>query len=220
MTLPLVWTGCYYTSEMLEQRDMEKPFDPGYFTERELMAAGFGRVGSNVRIATNCTIIGLEHIEIGDHVRIDGYCTIIAADQGYLRLGSFIHIGGYCCLFAGNGIDMGDYSGLSQGVRVYSRTDDYTGHYLTNPTVPQKYTNVVSGEVSLGRHVIVGSGTVILPNVAIGEGTAVGALSLVTKSLDEWGVYFGRPAKRIKGRSKNLLDLEQRMLAEQDRSAP
>jgi len=220
MPLPLACKGGYYTSEMLEQRNMEKPFDPGYFTERELTEAGFRRVGSNVRIATNCTIAGLEHIEIGDHVRIDGYCTIIAADQGYLRLGSFVHIGGYCCLFAGNGIIMSDFSGLSQGVRVYSRTDDYTGHYLTNPTVPQEYTNVASGQVSLGRHVIVGSGSVILPSVTIGEGAAVGALSLVTKSLDEWGVYFGCPAKRIKSRSNNLLDLERRLLAELDRSAP
>jgi galactoside O-acetyltransferase len=56
--------------------------------------------------------------------------------------------------------------------------------------------------------VLIGSGSVVLPGVTIGEGSAVGALSLVSMSLDEWGVYFGSPAKRIKARSKNLLEME------------
>ncbi len=36
-------------------------------------------------------------------------------------------------LSAGDGIVMEDFSGLSQGVRIYSRTDDYSGKFLTNP---------------------------------------------------------------------------------------
>ena len=64
----------------------------------------------------------------------------------------------------------------------------------------------------LGRHVIVGSGSVVLPGVVIGDGCSVGALSLVTKSLPEWGVYFGAPVRRLRARSKRLLELEQRLL--------
>ena len=127
---------------------------------------------------------------------------------GWLDVGSFVHIGGYCLLSAGNGIRMDDFSGLSQGVRIYSKTDDYSGKYLTNPTIPEKYTKVTRGTVTLGRHVIIGSGTVILPKVSIGEGSSVGALSLVTKSLDPWGVYFGCPARLLKARSKKMLELE------------
>ena len=48
-------------------------------------------------------------------------------------------------------------------------------------------------------------------NAHIGEGTSVGALSLVSKPLDEWGVYFGSPAKRLKARSKKLLDMEKQL---------
>lgn len=116
-------------------------------------------------------------------------------------------------LSAGAGITLHDFSGLSQGVKIYSKTDDYSGKYLTNPTVDADYTGVSSGEVTLGRHVIIGSGTVILPKVTIGEGASVGALSLVTKSLPEWGMYFGAPAKKIKDRKKKLLEVEQRFLA-------
>lgn len=57
----------------------------------------------------------------------------------------------------------------------------------------------------------IGSGSVFLPQVIIGEGSSVGALSLVNKSLDDWGVYFGSPAKKLKRRSKDLLKLEEKL---------
>lgn len=194
------------------------PFNVGFFTEHELSGFGFKKLGRNISIAKNCTIIGLHNISIGDNVRIDGYSTIVAAGDGFLNLGSFIHIGSYSLLSAGAGITMNDFSGISQGVRIYSKTDDYSGEHLTNPTVPARYTGVKFGKVVLGRHAIIGSGTVILPNVTIGEGSSVGAQSLVTKNLAEWGVYFGSPAKRIKNRKKNLLDLERDFLSENGRS--
>ena len=186
-------------------------FDPGYYNEDDLKNAGFKSLGKNVRIAKNCTIIGLDNIDIGSNVRIDGYCTIIAADTGWAKIESYVHIGGYCLLIAGDGIHLQDFSGLSQGVRIYSRTDDYSGNHLTNPTVPKEYTGVTQGPVTLERHVIIGSGSVILPDITIGEGSSVGALSLVTKHLDPWGVYFGCPAKKLKARSKRLLELEAKL---------
>ena len=82
-------------------------------------------------------------------------------------------------------------SGLSHGVKIYTKSDDYSGKFLTNPTVPEEYTSKKTGSVILGKHAIIGSNSIVLPGVTIGEGTAVGALSLVTKSLGEWGVFFG-----------------------------
>ena len=184
------------------------PFNPGFYTENDLREAGFKSLGRNIQIARNCTIVGLENIQIGDNVRIDGYTSLIATGSGWLNIGSYIHIGGGCHLSAGAGIELHDFSGLSQGVRVYSKSDDYTGNSLTNATVPAKYKEITEGTVIISRHVIVGSGSVILPRVCIGEGSAIGALTLVAKNLDPWGVYFGVPAVKIKSRSKRLLELE------------
>ena len=186
-------------------------FNVGYYSEHDLSQAGFKALGKNVQIAKNCTIVGMENISIGDNVRIDGYCTIIAAGDGWLDIGSYVHIGGYCLLSAGAGIHLSDFSGVSQGVKIYTRTDDYTGKFLTNPIVPAKYTGVSSGSVSLGKHVIIGSSSIVLPNVNVGEGTSVGAQSLVTKDLDDWGVYCGSPVKKLKRRSKKLLALEEQL---------
>ena len=62
--------------------------------------------------------------------------------------------------------------------------------------------------VFLREHVIIGTGSVIFPGVTIGKGSSVGALSLVSVSLDEWGVYFGVPVRKINIRSKKILTLE------------
>lgn len=186
-------------------------FDSGYYSENDLKDR-FKSVGENVLISKNCTIIGTENIEIGSNVRIDDYCCImVGGDEASLKIGSYVHIAAHCYLSAKNGIVMEDFTGISQGVKIYSNSDDYSGAFLTNPTVPSKFTNATGGTVTLKKHAIVGSGSVVLPNVTIHEGTSVGALSLVTKDLKEWSIYFGSPAKRLKNRLKNLLDLEKKL---------
>lgn len=193
---------------------INNPFQTEYYTENELRNFGFRSVGTDVKIAKNCTIIGLSNISIGDHVIIDAFCSIIASGEGTLSLGSYIHIGAFCHLLANDGIEIRDFSGLSQGVKIYSRTDDYSGHSLTNPTIPSKYKKVKAGKVVLGEHVIIGANSVILPNVNLGDGVAVGALSLVATSLSPWNLYFGNPLKRISSRSQQLLEVREEFLRE------
>ncbi len=195
---------------------MKDLFNPGYFNSEDLIKMGFGKVGNNVQIAKNSTIVGIKNIFLGDDIRIDGYTTIIAANKGKLYIGNNVHIGGYALLSCGDDIVMSDFSGISHGVRIYTSNDDFSGESLTNPTIPKKFTNVKKGKVTLGKHVIVGSGSVILPGVNIGDGSCVGALSLVTNSLEEWGIYFGSPLKRIKKRSQELLKLEKLYLKEKN----
>lgn len=189
----------------------ETDFNPGYWNTEELRKFGFKFVGENVLIAKNTTIIGISNISLGNNIRIDGY-TVINANSGYLNLGNFIHIGGGCHLACAGGIEFRNYSGISQGVKIYSASDDYSGHFMTNPLVPSEFTNVNYGLVTLHEHVIVGSGSVILPGLTLLEGTAVGALTLVNKSIGPWGIYSGAPAKLIKARSKEIL--EKRVLLE------
>ncbi len=110
---------------------------------------------------------------------------------------------------------MEDFSTLSPGIRLFTLNDDYSGQKLTNPLLPSEYVGGACGMVTLKKHVIVGANAVILPNLTIGEGTSVGALSLVTKDLDPWGTYTGIPVRRLKDRKKDLLEIEKRLLSEQ-----
>ena len=79
---------------------------------------------------------------------------------------------------------------------------------MTSPLINSELKSVDHRDVFLGRHVIVGSGSVVLPGVTIEDGVAVGALSLVNKSCMRFQIYAGIPAKAIKKRSVKLLELE------------
>lgn len=125
---------------------------------------------------------------------------------------NYVHIASNCYLAGSDGIEIMDFTTLAPSVKIFSGSDDYSGEKMTNPMVEKKYIGGKSGKVILSKHVIIGTNSVILPNVTIQVGSSVGALSLVTQSLDSWGVYCGTPVKKIKNRSKNLLDLEKEFL--------
>lgn len=181
-----------------------------YLTESELKNKGFKHVGANVRISEDARIYSPELISIGDNTRIDDFCVV----SGLVTFGRNVHIAPQCLVAGGEkGITFADFSGLAYQCQVFAQSDDYSGRTLTNPTVPADYKAEKKAPVVLGRHVIVGAGSLVFPGVNIADGCSVGALSLVNKSTDSWGIYVGNPAKRVKEREKDLLDLEQRYLS-------
>jgi galactoside O-acetyltransferase len=189
-------------------------FNTGYYTEHDLRGEGFRSLGRNVRIAKNCTIVGAENISIGNDVHIGGSCTILAQDPSSVTIGSFVDIGTYVFLAGGDGIVLGDFCTLAQRVSIFSRSDDYSGRHLVGRAVPDKFKGRTRGTVRLERHALIGCSSVILPGVTVGEGSSVGALSLVKKDLPPWGVYCGCPTRKLQNRSKDLLELEKRFLQE------
>jgi galactoside O-acetyltransferase len=117
-------------------------------------------------------------------------------------------------LIAGEaGIELEDFSAISHRVNIFAISDDFSGRSMVGPMVPEKYRKVKGGKVLLRKHAIIGCGAVILPNVTVEEGTAVGAMSLVLRSTQPWKTYFGIPAKMIGNREKNVLLLEKEFIA-------
>jgi acetyltransferase-like isoleucine patch superfamily enzyme len=102
---------------------------------------------------------------------------------------------------------------------VFTQSDDYSGQTLTNPTVPDEYKQEVKKAIVIGRHSIVGTNSLIFPGVVLAEGTSVGAMSMVTKSTEEWSIYSGNPAKRINARKRDLLKLEEEYLTSEARNS-
>ncbi|KZK71075.1 galactoside O-acetyltransferase [Shewanella baltica] len=181
-----------------------------YLTRNELEKMGFASVGEEVFISDKASIYGAERITLGNNIRIDDFC-VLSAGVGGIVIGDYVHIAVFSLLIGAGKIMLSDYSGLSSRVSVYSSNDDYSGKYMTNPTVPDEFTNVRHADVFIGKHVVVGSGCVILPGVTLGNGVAVGSLSMITKNCEEFGIYLGVPAKKIKNRKRDLLDLEGRL---------
>lgn len=157
----------------------------------ELKKLNFKKIGQEVKISRNVTIIGENNITIGSNVRIDDF-SIISSLEGKLDIGSNVHIGGQSYLGCGGEINIGNNINISQGVRIYSKLDNYL-EFIDND-------NVLLKKVSIQDNVIIGSGVVIVGETYIGEGTTIGALSFVKGNLDSWSVYAGNPIKFIKSR--------------------
>jgi galactoside O-acetyltransferase len=182
-----------------------------FLSQEQLAEIGFISFGENVLISEKASIYGANKIRIGSHVRIDDYCILSAGEDG-ICIGSYIHIACYTSLIGKAKITLTDYSNLSSRVAIYSSSDDYSGDFMTNPMLPTEFTNVTHRPVTIGQHCIVGSGAVILPGVIMEEGSAVGALSLVTNNCGAFGIYAGTPARFIKKRNRGMLEIESAFL--------
>lgn len=58
---------------------------------------------------------------------------------------------------------------------------------------------VILGHVEVGNHCYIGANSTILPHVKIADQVTIGAGAVVTKNIEEPGVYIGIPARKIKG---------------------
>lgn len=106
---------------------------------------------------------------IGDYVRVDlNHSDLITIDDG-------VHIAGDARLLC----HKKDLSNYSEG-KIYGMQ-------------PYKY-----GEIHLCKNCAIGTGTLIMPGVTVGEGAIVGAGAMVTKDIPAWTLALGCPAKVVK----------------------
>lgn len=178
-----------------------------FYARDELAGLGLRSFGENVLISRKASLYNAGAIELGSHVRIDDFC-VLSAGAGGISIGSFVHIAVHASMIGMGRISLDDYSGVSSRVSIYSSNDDYSGEHLTNPMVPEVHRGVTTADVLVGRHAIIGAGAIVLPGVTIGEGAAIGALSLVRGDCEPFCIYAGVPARRVNRRSRRLLELE------------
>ena len=99
-----------------------------------------------------------------------------------LELGYKTDIGAYTYINAKYGVVIEDE------VQIGSHCSIYSVSTIDNKT----------GKVLLKKNCRIGSHTIILPNVTIGENTLIGAHSLVANDIPDNVIAFGVPAKVIK----------------------
>lgn len=183
-----------------------------WLTDGQMAEMGFAEWGEHTMLSDKASYYNCANISLGNNVRIDDFC-VLSAGAGGIVIGDYIHVAVYSSLIGAGRITLSDFCNISSRVSIYSSSDDYSGAAMTNPTVPEAYTNVHHAEVFLGKHVIVGSGSIILPGVRLEEGCAVGALSLIREDCKAFGVYAGSPARLVKERKRDLLGLEAQLRA-------
>ena len=182
-----------------------------FYSEKELCELGFHSIGKNVRISKKASFYGEKNISIGNNVRIDDFCLL----SGKLCLGNNIHISAGVYMYGGEaGIVVKDFSTISSRTVIYAVNDDYSGEFMACSAVDEKYRNVTKKEVIIEKHVAIGTGCTILPGLTLGEGSAIGAMSLVKNDTKPWFIYAGIPCRQKKERSRRILEIEKEMFEE------
>jgi len=168
--------------------------------------------GTNVIIGKTVRIRYPELVSIGDNCIIDDFSYISTS----LDLRGYVHVSSGTKIIGGKTAEVvfDEFSTAAPNVVLSAGTDDYLGG-LATPLVPLKFKGqAIIGTISIGRHCIIGSGSVVLPNITFHDGACVGALSLVNSNLESWYLYAGIPARKIKPRHREqILELEARFKA-------
>lgn len=92
-------------------------------------------------------------------------------------------------------IYVGDHAHITGGCRLLCHQRDLRDYRVGDDAAKLPYR---LGEIHIGKGVMIGMESLIMPGVTIGDGAIVGAYSLVTKDIPAWTIATGRPAKPIK----------------------
>lgn len=114
-----------------------------------------------------------------------------------IYLGKNSHINQFCCIWASKNtkIILGDDLLMGPGVKMFS-----SNHNTKDVSLPMNVQPWVERDIVIGNDVWIGSNSVILAGVKIGDGTVIGAGSVVTKDIPAFVVAGGVPARTIKPR--------------------
>ncbi len=160
-----------------------------YFTAEQLINFGFSKIGKNCKISKKASFYNVSG-SIGNNVRIDDDVIL----KGNISLSSYVHLARGCTLSGGKkGIFIEKLTAISNFVQIFSSSDDYFYSAIPSvalePKMREKYSKIISKKINIGKCVLIGSMSIILPGANIKNFSSVGALCIVRKMIPE-GFYF------------------------------
>jgi len=193
--------------------------------EKIVSSLGYPSVGR----ATINTFSDTTNLSIGSNSVVERGCTL----QGEISIGpeSRVRLN---CVFKGH-IDIEGYTGINRGNELIGdiNTGKYCAiapesifrqadHKMSKPAIQAWFYNQVigsgleyttKGPITVKNDVWIGTRSIILSGVTIGDGAVVGAGSVVTDDVEPYSVVAGNPAKQVKWRfpeevRQKLLDIK------------
>jgi galactoside O-acetyltransferase len=172
----------------------------------------FKEIGNDVTIYQPISLIQPEKMVLKNHIILSEF-SYLASGKG-LFIGNYIHISTNCSILGGGYCIINDFVGICAGSRIITGSEDIMGAGITGgPTVPNEYRANFQSFVIFEKHSFLGSNSIVLPGVTIGEGSVIGSGCIVTKDIEPWGIYIGNPLRRVKDRPKEkILSMEIELL--------
>ena len=166
----------------------------------------FKTVGKNFSVGNNFDVKNEKNICIGnnflagDNIKIRTWEIYNDAKTGYIPqiiIGNNVTLNDNCFISCLNEIEIGNDCLIGGNVFI---TDNFHGNnsYENILIKPLKRPLYSKGKVKIGERVLIGRNASIMPNVIIGNGTVIGANSVVTHSFGDNLIIAGVPAKIIK----------------------
>ena len=165
-----------------------------FYSNRELKKKGFDILGKNLEISKNVNFYNFKGV-IGSNCRIDDFSILI----GKINIGNNVHIGSHNLISSskyGNSITISDYTGIGPKCYLSASTEDYLANDISNPTINKKFRkNIIMANIYIGKNVLVGAGTYIIPkkkdrNIIIGDNVSIGTKSIISESVSSNFIIF------------------------------
>ncbi|NJL49063.1 MAG: acyltransferase [Leptolyngbyaceae cyanobacterium SM2_5_2] len=198
------------------------PFFVGKFLRKFFYRFIFSDIKSGSEIAPGVFFYNPKSISLGHRVRVERFVRILnfepdskillsdrvivsqnveirvhtqAGKNGQIKIGSNTYIGPFSYL-SGEYISIGKNCLIAPYVGIFANN-----HVFEDPSCPICEQGHTYQGIVIEDDCWIGAGTKILDGVSIGQGSVVGAGSVVTKDLPPYSVAVGVPAKVIKKRN-------------------
>jgi acetyltransferase-like isoleucine patch superfamily enzyme len=113
------------------------------------------------------------------------------------KAGAYSYVGNRSIIYPN--VTLGEYSMIAGDVKILGGD-----HTFNHPGIPIIFCERgVLEKTVIGKDVWVGSSSIILTGITIGDGAIVAAGSVVTKNIEPYAIVGGVPAKFIKYRFEN-----------------
>jgi acetyltransferase-like isoleucine patch superfamily enzyme len=147
-------------------------------------------LGRDVEIDPSSTV---NNVRIGDNVKIAKRCSVYGGPDNQLEIGAFTYIGMNSIL---NGyaarLKIGSHVSVAQNVNIMVDSGP------NGSPAMQRVFPLEKSAVTIGDHVWVGAGSIIMPGVTLGDYCVVAANSYVNRSFEAFTIIGGNPAKVIR----------------------
>lgn len=168
-------------------------------------------VFANIQLGTNVEIdssTSINNVVIHNNVKIARRCSIFGAAGNLLEIGEGSYIGMNTIIngFAAK-VTLGTNVSIAQNVNIMADSGPNASPAL------QRLFPIEKAAITIGNHCWIGTSSIIMPSVQLGDYCIVAANSYVNKSFPSYSIIGGTPAKLL----RTLTQTEIKLLLSDDK---
>jgi len=148
-------------------------------------------LGKNVLIDVGVFLSGPANISIGEYTWIDQHVSVNGM-LGEISIGKRVHVGPFTQIWARAPVVIEDYVGISSFVKILANSEVSSGgKRMSGPMIPEEHKAYQTAPITIRKDAAIGTTSVILPGVELGEGAVVGPNSVIMKNIKPYDVVMG-----------------------------